>query len=325
MVSDRQTDDVGISIRDALVELYFQKQRGWSGLEQASPGKLFEIERHCRIRETEFATHVVPWLSKNVMLNEACVLEIGCGTGSSGAALAPHVSRVMGFDIDYNACEAARERWRILGLENIEAVWAAADEIRGSIDACVPDGSQDVALIFAVLEHQTVEERLATIDLCWRKIRDGGVLVIGETPNRLTYFDKHTSELSFFHLLPLELQQQYFRFSRRKEYVENLEAVSKQSPDRLGESLIRWGQSVSYHEFELVLGKEVHGMIVGHGHEHEMIALRPYRIEEKYLAGYLQEIGFKIHVGFSRYYLDLIIRKTNDFRWNADFSKLSIF
>ena len=64
----------------------------------------------------------------------------------------------------------------------------------------------DLVLLYALLEHQTLDERIETLRLAERIVRPGGAIVVTETPNRLTYVDRHTSQLPFFHLLPIELR-----------------------------------------------------------------------------------------------------------------------
>ena len=85
-------------------------------------------------------------------------------------------------------------------------------------------------------------------------------------------------------------------------------------------ALTRWGQTVSYHEFEAALGSDIHGKIIASGHDKEILDFQPYREEEFPLNQYLFEKKFKIHPGFSRYYIDLIIHKTDNLNFNSDFS-----
>ena len=73
-----------------------------------------------------------------------------------------------------------------------------------------PDGA-DMVLLFAVLEHLTQEERIRYLSFIWHEIlRPGGYLIVVDTPNRLSYFDEHTSVMPFFHLLPPYLALRYF-------------------------------------------------------------------------------------------------------------------
>lgn len=306
----------------ALVDAYFSKQSTWTTADDLSDGKRREIDRHVFARYDEFVDGFMPWLSRHIDLRDANVLEIGCGTGSSAAALAPHVKHITGWDINRTACEGARARMNVMGIRNVSIFHNDPASASEAIDERHEDATLDVVLIYAVLEHQTVEERLETLSLVWRKLKQDGYLVIGETPNRLTYFDVHKSRTAFFHLLPIELQKHYFDKSGRPEFVADLRNKKNTDDATLTEALIRWGQSVGHQEFEIALGKQIHGQVIASGHDPEILKIRPYRPEEKYLIGYLDEIVYKMNVAFSRYYHDIIFRKTDNYKWNPNFSKL---
>ncbi len=70
--------------------------------------------------------------------------------------------------------------------------------------------------------------------------------------------------------------------------------------------MIRWGQSVSFHDFEVAIG-DVNDRIVASGLHPNLMKLRPERPEEKPLRDFLRSTELSIHPGFTRYYLDLII------------------
>lgn len=324
MVPDKIAPEGGATplhekLLNALIKHYFSTYTNWNENSIHDSSRTDEVSRQLHRRYDEFKDFYTPWLARHCPLSEINVLEIGCGTGSSAAALAPHVKSITGFDIHKGAVGAANARFEILGLNNVKAIHNSAENSLPEIDATIPDQSVEMVLIYAVLEHQTIQERLDTLELVWRKLKPNGFLVIGETPNRLTYFDIHTSKMSFFHLLPLELQAKYYQNSSREGFVNSLNNVAEEN---LPMALTRWGQSISYHELEIVYGRKVHGLIVGHGHDPEIVKLRPYRIEEKYLNGLLSEQQFKINIGFSRHYLDLIIKKTDKYKWDNNFSKI---
>jgi S-adenosylmethionine-dependent methyltransferase len=45
----------------------------------------------------------VPWLQRRIELSASRIIEVGCGSGSSTAALAMYAREVVGFDIDESA------------------------------------------------------------------------------------------------------------------------------------------------------------------------------------------------------------------------------
>jgi S-adenosylmethionine-dependent methyltransferase len=93
----------------------------------------------------------------------------------------------------------------MLGQTNIEVRVINADTLLAQLSANHPPDTADAVLLYAVLEHQHPLERLETLTRCWDLLRPGGVLIVVETPNRIVYFDPHTSLLPFFAMLPPEV------------------------------------------------------------------------------------------------------------------------
>ena len=62
-------------------------------------------------------------------------------------------------------------------------------------------------LLIALLEHLTPVERINVLRATWSLLRPGGILVVYETPNRLTMRDWHTMEAELLDWLPDELAQ----------------------------------------------------------------------------------------------------------------------
>jgi len=93
----------------------------------------------------------------------------------------------------------------------------------------------------------TYEERINSIKLVWDMLKTDGLLVVIDTPNRLHHFDGHSSMLPFYHWLPDEIAIQYSKFSPRTACVNIGEDKMK---------FIRFGRGVSYHEFEIALGRK---------------------------------------------------------------------
>lgn len=109
------------------------------------------------------------WILAN--LPEPCTdaLDVGCGRGGLAAALAPHVERVIGNDVDETMrVEASR---RCAGLANVtitDGHWADGDE------------DLDLVTMVAVLHHLDVAEALAQVH---QRLRPGGrFLAVGLAP-----------------------------------------------------------------------------------------------------------------------------------------------
>jgi S-adenosylmethionine-dependent methyltransferase len=108
--------------------------------------------------------------------------------------------------------------------------------------------------MFAVVEHMTLDERLAVIRDAWRLLKPGGLMVVVEAPNRLWLYDGHTSNEDFYWWLPDDLAMLWTARTRRQDLAR---AFSHPDPNESTGSryqrLARWGRGVSYHEFALAL------------------------------------------------------------------------
>jgi S-adenosylmethionine-dependent methyltransferase len=296
------------TVRHALIEHHFSKMTGWT--DEAGPEHFrVDLDRHSYMRHDAAVTYIVPWVNQAIPLEGSSIVEVGCGTGSSTAAFASLARIVHGYDISPSSIAAAEVRLDVHGLaDRVDLVVSPPAELLESIESRHTAEPVDVVLLYALLEHQTVDERIQTLRVAEKIVRPGGAIVITETPNRLTYVDRHTSQLPFFHLLPLDLQLLYADRSPRATFAENIAAHRRRRPGEaaLRELMIRWGQSVSFHDFEVALG-DVNGRVLSSGLHPNLMKLRPERPEEKPLRDFLRSTDLKVHPGFTRYYLDLII------------------
>jgi 2-polyprenyl-3-methyl-5-hydroxy-6-metoxy-1,4-benzoquinol methylase len=192
----------------------------------------------------------IPWINAFLPLRGCRILELGTGTGSSTVALAEQGATVIGVDINERAIKIAEDKCRIFGVSAELVVANAVDYMTHSNE------SFDAVIFFAVLEHMLLDERLKALARAWDLIRDRGCLIILEAPNRLWYFDSHSSRLPFFNWLPEKLALQYMQFSPRVELVELLTPPSEANLL----DLQRWGLGVSFHEIDLSLGKDVRNL-----------------------------------------------------------------
>ena len=205
-----------------------------------------DLQNHVRRRLGTDRTVVVPWLNRIKDLRGAHILEIGCGTGSSTLALAESGATVVGVDVDETSLQAARERCRIYGAK---ASFIAANA--SALPPAIRNTSFDLIVFYASLEHMTIEERLAAMDATWQMLPIGGLWSMIETPNRLWYFDWHTSLLPFYLWLPDDLAFRYSKFSNRPRFND---LYREETPDAKLHFLRR-GRGVSFHEMELSLGR----------------------------------------------------------------------
>jgi S-adenosylmethionine-dependent methyltransferase len=205
-----------------------------------------ELSTHLYGRLTDFRKRVIPWLESVCSLKNLVVLEIGCGTGCSTVALCEQGANVTAIDINDCHIELAKKRLDLYDLKaNFKAVNAA------EIDSNFPQKFKMV-IFFASLEHMTYSERIRAIRAAYNIIdnREGGIIIIVETPNRLWFEDTHTSLCPFFNWLPDEVAVDYAQFTKREDFNTWFLTSSRKNQ----ENLARWGRGVSFHDFEIALG-----------------------------------------------------------------------
>jgi 2-polyprenyl-3-methyl-5-hydroxy-6-metoxy-1,4-benzoquinol methylase len=300
-LTPQQVDDLSAALR----ETYFH---GWDSSFLTSEQGKNDIADQVHRRYDHCSEKIVPWIERHLPMAGRTVVEIGCGAGSSTSGIAWYAGAVHAYDIDVQSVEAAKRRAQILGQENISFYALPPNELLEQARKNHPAQTVDVAVLYAVLEHQTVPERLETLKSCWDMLSPGGLLVIIETPNRLAFFDYHTALLPFFHMLPPELAVQYAAKSPRPTFPESMRQALAISEETAIEKLARWGRGVSYHEFELALG-DLARLVVGDGYDPEILCIKSISVSERCLYTYWIQSGMTVPVGFVRQDLDLILRK----------------
>lgn len=291
-------------IRDAMLRTFFAET---PRTHLDSPVGQKDLLDHVRVRYEQCRDNIVPWVSRQGDLKGAEVVEIGCGTGSSTAAFAEKAGHVYGYDISARSVRAAHERLRVMGTANASVFDVPHRRIIETLRSNHRD-SVDLVLLYAVMEHQTVTERLETLECCWELLRPGGRLVVSDTPNRLAYKHYHTSFVPFFDMLPPSLAWKQLQHSPRKAFRESMAAALRQSDEHALEVLARWGTGVSHHEFEAVLGN-LERIVVGDGFDPEILSWKPIVLEEELLISYFVMSELPVPLAFARVSLDVILRK----------------
>jgi S-adenosylmethionine-dependent methyltransferase len=293
-------------IEEALLKTYFAEYD--QEFLQSEQGRQ-DIKANVSARYNNSLKHVVPWVLDVVDLDNKEIVEIGCGTGSSTAAFAHFAKKIHGYDISKSCIEAAEKRCRLLNLSNVNFELVTPDLLISQLENKHPHGV-DVFLLFAVLEHQTVYERQDTLRACWRLLKDDGIIVVVETPNLLQYTDHHTSLLPFLHMLPSELYAQYAKYSPRLRFNQVFENTTLNHSE-ISEVITRWGRGISYHDFEIALGRDYKKYIVRQGFEPEILSWFNVSFEEELLRLYVQSKNLDIPLGFTRSVINLILKKNN--------------
>lgn len=114
-------------------------------------------------------------IQRHVTLEDARILDVGCGLGMYLRHLAAFSDRVYGVDVDAEKVEEASKT-----LDNIKV--APAEHLP------FEDGFFDVVLLHEVLEH--VDDDVRSVAEAWRVAAPGGHIVIF-VPNRLYPFETH--------------------------------------------------------------------------------------------------------------------------------------
>jgi ubiquinone/menaquinone biosynthesis C-methylase UbiE len=252
------------------------------------------------------ADQVMPWLHRKFDLSERTVIEIGSGTGSSTLALAQVARSVECYELNQYATAVARERLDFWGITNVHFHSTLFDE---KCELVQSGGTATAIMLYAALEHMTHEECLAILALSWRILRPGGILVIAETPNRFSFVDEHTSLLPFFSQLPREIQVRYAVRSPRDDFRWAIAEAGREGHEKALEAMTRWGSGISYHEFELGIGQDVHQFVVLDGYEPEITNIVPVSEIDTILQTVFKQFGVQAHRAFTRRSLYLVLQK----------------
>lgn len=299
-------------LTESLKEHYFKYVCRYYDLAE-SPDAYFETEAggkdlddHLFGRLDGKRERVVPWLNDARPLKGARILEIGCGTGSSTVALAEQGAEVTAVDIDEHSLQVAKDRCHLYGLA-AEFHIASATEIKERFGG----RSFDFIIFFATLEHLTPEERMTAMKGAWEMLSPGCCWCVTEAPNRLWYFDYHTSFLPFNWWLPDELSHRYSKFSPR----EGFNSAYKKPFKEVETQFYRWGRGLSFHEFDLTMRKTEDLEVVSSLESFLRDRNPLYKLLNRFTDAcrfetFLRKIGPPLHTGFYQSYLDLIIRKS---------------
>jgi 2-polyprenyl-3-methyl-5-hydroxy-6-metoxy-1,4-benzoquinol methylase len=268
-----------------------------------------DLQDHLYGRLWDDRRTVIPWLDSLSPLQGASILEVGCGPGASTVAFAEQGALVTGVELEANNLKVANDRCRLYGLRTSQFHVMNGAEI-GHLGL---EGF-DFIIFSACLEHMTLKERLSALRPAWSRLKAGGLLVVAETPNRLWWYDAHTSLLPFFNWLPDDLAIEYSSRSNR-HYFNELYHPPIDEPMRLNFS--RWGRGVSYHEFELSIPElrqvDISCMNIWVRKRNPMQLAKHIISGDQRFARTLARIAGKtIHPAFYESFLNLAIRKPTD-------------
>lgn len=255
---------------------------------------------------------VVPWVESVKPLSDSKVIDFGCGCGSSSLAFARYSPKVVGFEIDQPSVDGFRTRMEIAGCANASVTRHDPTEILDASLEEVHPGT--TVLLLAVVEHLTESERLNYLTRFWEKIAPGDSLVIAETPNLYAFFDGHTFNLPFAHMVPdeyfeqwLESQDKDLRFGQHL-----LDLFRTAGAEAALERRRRLGMGVSHHVFELAFGTDLNEVVVADGFSPEIIDWFPISVDDRNLVNTFRDYEIDLPIGFARSVLSFVFRKPRD-------------
>lgn len=252
----------------------------------------------------------LPWIDKVKPLQDSVVLEYGSGPGSVSRAVAPMVARHIGLDINPDYVDTARTIAADAGQHNSLFRCHPADEIVDALRGFT--GEVDIVLLYAVIEHLTVDERLAVLSAARDVVRPDGVIAIVELPNRLVDFDQHSTWLPFVNQLPEPLALEYLGRATRKEFRDEVLTVRDETRSTSEDAdalmaLARFGRGASFHEFELVWEGELSDCVLKSGWDPDVIPHREIDPDEIALARSLQRRRPELGPCWARQWIDLLL------------------
>jgi 2-polyprenyl-3-methyl-5-hydroxy-6-metoxy-1,4-benzoquinol methylase len=292
-------------LEQSLVQNYFEKQRAARGEDYLST----EVGRndlldHLYRRTASDRLLVVPWLDQAKPLKGSDILEIGCGTGASTVALAEQGARVTAVDVENDSLAVAQERCEIYGVE-ARVVEANATMVR----ELFPGEHFDFIIFYASLEHMIHGERIAAMRDTWQMLTRGDLWCVVEAPNRLWYYDGHTSLLPFFMWLPDNLAFEYSQFSPRTSFSHAYRDMDEASM----QDFLRSGRGVSFHEFELAMAPieelDIISDLASYRRKKSIIYWLYWQKNYARYSSFLSKAHKKASKGFNEKSLDIIIRK----------------
>ena len=280
----------------------------------------YVLNNYVYVRMDQCHSHVIPWIEASIgSLSEKTVLEIGCGNGCSTVPMALRAKRVLAFDLDEQSLDIARKRCNLFNLKNVDifcrdTTWI--DQYHQDFHSICGNTEVDIIYAYALLEHLLPLERIKFLQAAWQHLSPGGHLIIFECPNRLFWYDWHSTQMPFADMLPAEIAFLHNGLMSKRSNIgpaikaSTLADVEKCSRDQL----YRFGRGVSYHEFVLALGLDNISIVAGPYSKQTAIGRQGFYGDHGYkweacLIDILESLEPPIPRDFAAPSLDLILKK----------------
>ena len=265
------------------------------------------VDGHVLGRARFFFNSIFPWIETYLDLETAVAAEFGPGSGSTTVPLALKCKKVHAFDISPSSTNVLRTRASF--FKDIDLELHVQDHLE-NLNKLSEIAPVDLVLMFAVLEHMTLEERLEALTAAWSALSEGGILVIGDTPNRLVYQHKHTSHMPFFDMLPTRLIREYTEQMPNAAFADSLSKwmAEGQTDEMINAKIDRWGRGVSFHELDIAIGS-LSDVVASDGLAPNLLKAMPIQPSEPLLMRFLAQEVPTVPLGFARASLYLILQK----------------
>jgi len=140
--------------------------------------------------------------SRKIDIKGKSVLEFGCRDGSSFITfLSMGAGKIVGMDIDETVINISKSIYNDLGCSNIEY---RINKIGNPLPA--ENEEFDIISCNAVFEHINPKLRSGYIIELQKKLKQGGYIIISDTPNKLWPKDGHTTGLWLINYLPFKIK-----------------------------------------------------------------------------------------------------------------------
>lgn len=240
-------------------------------------------------------------------------IEVGCGAGSKVSALSHLFREYWGADLSAPMLKKADKLISALGIENATLTHTPATETPQLLNS----QQFDVIILFAVLEHLTIDEKLNLLRECWSALPPGGYLYFAEAPNRASPVDLHSSRLPQFNQLPLDLARLYYERSKTDHWLRHIKDGNASDV-----AFYRNGVHIGFHEFELAFGSTnfVTDHLVAHNFHPHLLNLYPvlwfedqlWKNLEVFARPSVEMQATEVSPIFSRYWIEGILQKGDD-------------
>jgi ubiquinone/menaquinone biosynthesis C-methylase UbiE len=180
---------------------------------------------HAEMRSEWFRRTLLWRIEKVRALKGLTILDFGCGTGCSTEVFSEAGATVVGVDPSQKSLDVAIQRIKDLNLSEQAAFFQIPYFTSSGETLAFKDASFDMVTLIGVLEHMKPAERIQCVREINRLLKENGEIFIFDTPNRLSPFDHHTTQLWLVNWLPVSLARGYAifrgRFDKSADYERN--------------------------------------------------------------------------------------------------------